>query len=268
MKFLEHRITDPRILRIIKLTLKAGVVDNDCRSKTVVGTPQGAVLSPLLGNIYLHYVLDLWIEQWRRRHARGEVYVVRYADDSVFGFQYQSDGQRLQQLLNERLGKFKLSLNQTKTHLLEFGRFAEINRKARGQGKPQTFDFLGFTHICARRRSDNGFTLLRRTVAKRQQSKLKSIKEVLRKRYHDRPVKVGGWLKVVVQGYFNYYAVPGNLAVLDSFRTAVIRMWIKSMRRRSQRGQSVPWRRFVRLVNAFIPKARVVHPYPNQRLRV
>lgn len=268
MTFLEHRIADPRILRILKLTLKAGVMDKGCRFNTVVGTPQGAVISPLLGNTYLHYVLDLWIEQWRNRHARGEVYVVGYADDSVFGFQYQSDAQRLQQALSDRLATFKLTLNASKTHLIEFGRFAQSNRKERGAGKPDTFDFLGFTHICSRRRSDNQFTLLRKTIASRQRSKLKDIKAELRKRYHDRPIEVGKWLQKIVQGYFNYYAVPENLTVLDRFRTAVIRQWIKSMRRRSQRGKSVPWRRFTRLINGFIPKARAVHPYPNQRLSV
>ena len=266
--FLRHRISDPRILRLIKLTLTAGVMDQGCKSKTAVGTPQGAVISPLLGNIYLHYVLDLWVQQWRKCHTRGEVYVVRYADDCVVCFQYKVDGADFQRALNERLAKFKLTLNQAKTHLIEFGRFAQQNRAERGEGKPQTFDYLGFTHICARRRSDNGFTIKRKTIAKRQRNKLKSIKTVLMKGYHKRPVEVGKWLKVVVQGYFNYYAVPQNMNTLDSFRTAVIRMWIKSMRRRSQRGQSLTWRCFQRLIEYFIPKARVIHPYPNQRWRV
>ena len=268
MSFLEHRISDPRLLRLIKLTLTAGVMDQGCKSKTVVGTPQGAVISPLLGNIYLHYVLDLWVEQWRHRHARGEAYVVRYADDSVFCFQYRSDGEHFLKALNGRLAKFNLNLNLTKTHLIEFGRFAESNREERGEGRPHTFDFLGFTHICSRRRDGNGFSLLRKTISKRQRRTLSSIKVMLKKTYHDRPVKVGGRLKVVLQGYFNYYAVPGNLMVLDSFRTAVIRMWIKAMRRRSQRNKSVPWRRFARLIAWFIPKVRAVHPYPNQRWRV
>lgn len=268
MELIEHRVSDARILRLIKLTLTAGVMANGSKSKTVVGTPQGAVISPLLGNIYLHYVLDLWANQWRNRHARGEVYIVRYADDSVFCFQYKSDGERFQRALNDRLNKFKLSLNQSKTQLFEFGRFAQANRKERGERKPQTFDFLGFTHICSQKRSDGSFAVIRKTIAKRQRNKLKSIKAVLMDNYHDHPEKTGKWLKVVVQGYFNYYAVPGNLGVLDSFRTAVIHMWIKSMRRRSQGGKAVPWRKFVRLVEYFIPKARAVHPYPNQRWRV
>jgi RNA-directed DNA polymerase len=268
MKFLEHRISDPRLLRLIKLTLTAGVVDQGCKSRTVVGTPQGAVISPLLGNIYLHYALDLWVEQWRHCHARGEAYVVRYADDSVFGFQYRSDGERFLKALGDRLANFNLNLNLAKTHLIEFGRYAEDNRADRGVSKPHTFDFLGFTHICSRRLSDNGFRLLRKTISKRLRRTLSSIKVMLKKSYHERPVVVGGRLKVILQGYFNYYAVPGNLTVLDHFRTAVIRMWIKAMRRRSQRGKSVPWRRFARLIALFVPKARAIHPYPNQRLRV
>jgi RNA-directed DNA polymerase len=268
MKFLEHRISDPRLLRLIKLTLTAGVVDQGCKSRTVVGTPQGAVISPLLGNIYLHYALDLWVEQWRHCHARGEAYVVRYADDSVFGFQYRSDGERFLKALGDRLANFNLNLNLAKTHLIEFGRYAEDNRADRGVSKPHTFDFLGFTHICSRRLSDNGFRLLRKTISKRLRRTLSSIKVMLKKTYHERPVVVGGRLKVILQGYFNYYAVPGNLTVLDHFRTAVIRMWIKAMRRRSQRGKSVPWRRFARLIALFVPKARAIHPYPNQRLRV
>jgi RNA-directed DNA polymerase len=268
MKFLEHRISDPRLLRLIKLTLTAGVVDQGCKSRTVVGTPQGAVISPLLGNIYLHYALDLWVEQWRHCHARGEAYVVRYADDSVFGFQYRSDGERFLKALGDRLANFNLNLNLAKTHLIEFGRYAEDNRADRGVSKPHTFDFLGFTHICSRRLSDNGFRLLRKTISKRLRRSLSSIKVLLKKSYHERPVVVGGRLKVILQGYFNYYAVPGNLTVLDHFRTAVIRMWIKAMRRRSQRGKSVPWRRFARLIALFVPKARAIHPYPNQRLRV
>jgi RNA-directed DNA polymerase len=268
MKFLEQRISDPRILRLIKLMLTAGVMDQGCKSRTVVGTPQGAVISPILGNIYLHYALDLWVDQWRHRHARGEVYVVRYADDSVFCFQYKSDGERFLEALGDRLAKFNLNLNRAKTHLIEFGRFAEANRAGRGTSKPHTFDFLGFTHICSRRRSDNGFSLLRKTISKRQCRTLSAIKVMLKKAYHQRPVIVGGRLKAILQGYFNYFAVPGNLTVLDHFRTAVVRMWIKAMRRRSQKGKYIPWRRYARLITLFIPKARAVHPYPLQRWRV
>lgn len=268
MKFMKQRVSDPRILRVIKLILKAGVVDQGCKTKTMVGTPQGAVISPLLGNIYLHYVLDLWVEQWRKGKTQGEVYAIRYADDTVFCFQHKMDAKRYHVALSQRLNKFNLELNHEKTKLIEFGRFAEQNRKERGKSKAKTFDFLGFTHICSRKRSTNGFTLKRKTIAKRQRLKLKSIQLTLKKSYHDSPVKTGKWLSIVVQGYYNYYAVPGNSMTLDSFRTDVIRMWIKSMRRRSQKGKSVPWRKFNRLIENFIPKVRVTHPYPNQRLRV
>jgi hypothetical protein len=265
---MKQRISDPRILRVIKLILKAGVVDQGCKTKTMVGTPQGAVISPLLGNIYLHYVLDLWVEQWRKGKTQGEVYAIRYADDTVFCFQHKVDAKRYHVALSQRLNKFNLELNLEKTKLIEFGRFAEQNRKERGKSKAKTFDFLGFTHICSRKRSTNGFALKRKTIAKRQRLKLKSIQLTLKKSYHDSPVKMGKWLSVVVQGYYNYYAVPGNSMTLDSFRTDVIRMWIKSMRRRSQKGKSVPWRKFNRLIENFIPKVRVSHPYPNERLCV
>jgi hypothetical protein len=186
----------------------------------------------------------------------------------VFCFQYKSDGERFLEALGDRLVKFNLNLNRVKTHLIEFGRFAEANRAGRGTSKPQTFDFLGFTHICSRRRSDNGFSLLRKTISKRQCRTLSAIKVMLKKVYHQRPFIVGGRLKAILQGYFNYFAVPGNLTVLDHFRTAVVRMWIKAMRRRSQKGKYVPWRRYARLIALFIPKARAVHPYPSQRWSV
>lgn len=268
MTFMQHRVSDPRILRLIKLTLTAGVMDQGSKSKTKQGTPQGAVISPLLGNIYLHYVQDLWVNQWRQRHALGETYVVRYADDSIFCFRYKADGERFKMALADRLADFNLTLNDDKTHLFEFGRYAESNRRSRGEGKPRSFDFLGFTHSCSQRRSDKGFALLRKSISSRQRNKLNAIKAVLKRNIHKRPVAVGQWLKVVVQGYFNYHAVPGNTYVLDSFRTAVIRLWIQSMRRRSQRNKSVPWRRFVRLIAWFIPKVRVLHPYPSQRWRL
>lgn len=269
MKFLQHRISDKRVLRLIERTLKAGVIEADgSKSKTVVGTPQGAVISPLLANIYLHYVLDLWVAQWRRRHARGEVYIVRYADDVVISFQYMDDGKRLQRELEKRLVDFNLRINQQKTQLIEFGRFAESNLRQRGAGKPATFDFLGFTHICARRRSDGGFTVKRISIAKRQRAKLREIKSILKKTYHQPVAQVGKWLKQVVQGYFNYHAIPGNGKALGNFRTDIIRSWVKALRRRSQRGKSTPWWKFQPLIRLFIPENRVLHPYPNQRLRV
>jgi len=268
MRFLAHRIADPRLLRMIERTLKCGVEENGQRERTVVGTPQGAVISPLLGNIYLHYVLDLWAHRWRRRAARGETYIVRYADDSVVGFQYRADGQRFLRELKTRLGQFGLSLNDDKTRLIEFGRFAQRNCAERGGGKPATFDFLGFTHICSRRRSDGGFLLKRYTIAKRQRDKLGKIKQALRRNRHRHPFEVGRWLRRVVEGYLNYFAVPGNRRALDAFRSEICRTWLRALRRRSQKSKGLPWRKMTRLIRLFIPSVRIRHPYPNQRLRV
>ena len=268
MKFLNHRIADKRLLRIIERTLKCGVDDDGKRTKTVVGTPQGAVISPLLGNIYLHYVLDLWAHQWRKRTARGDMYIVRYADDTVIGFQYRDDGERFRQSLKDRFAKFGLSLNDDKTRLSEFGRFAQSNRAKRGEGKPETFDFLGFTHICAKRRSDGGFMVKRFTIAKKQRAKLIQIKQTLMRIRHRHPYDVGRWLHRVVQGYFNYFAVPGNRRAMDAFRAEVCRAWIKALRRRSQKSAGLPWSQMTRLLRRFIPSARILHPYPNQRFSV
>ena len=268
MRFLAHRIADKRILHIIERTLKCGVDEDGKRERTVVGTPQGAVLSPLLGNIYLHYVLDLWAHQWRNRSARGETTIVRYADDSVIGFQYRDDGLRFVAELKERLAKFGLSLNEEKTRLIEFGRFAQSNRAQRGVGKPETFDFLGFTHMCSRRRSDGGFTIRRYTIAKKQRDKLKQVKQVLKKTRHRHPFDVGKWLRRVVQGYLNYFAVPGNKQALDAFRAEICRAWLRALRRRSQKSGGMPWKRMTALIKRFIPSVRVLHPYPNQRLCV
>lgn len=268
MRFLAHRIADKRLLHIIERTLKCGVDEDGKRERTVVGTPQGAVLSPILGNIYLHYVLDLWAHQWRNRSANGEVTLVRYADDSVIGFQYRHESQRFLAALKERLEQFGLSLNEEKTRLIEFGRFAQSNCAQRGGGKPETFDFLGFTHLCARRRSDGGFTIKRYTIAKRQREKLKQVKQALKKTRHRHPLDVGRWLKRVVQGYFNYFAVPGNKRALDAFRAEVCRAWLRALRRRSQKSAGLTWDKMTRLIKRFIPSVRVLHPYPNQRLSV
>jgi len=268
MKFIEHRIADPRLLRLIRKWLRAGVSENGQWSKTTVGTPQGAVISPILANIYLHYVLDLWVNQWRRKQASGEVIIVRYADDMVIGFQYQSEAEHFLQELKERLAKFGLELHQEKTRLIEFGRFAAANRAARGEGKPETFDFLGFTHICATTRKNNHFTVRRKTIAKRLQGKVKAVREEIMRRRHDPVPEQGKWLRSVVQGHLNYYAVPGNKQSTDAFRTEVIRGWIHALRRRSQKARSLTWERAKRLVKTWIPKARVLHPYPSQRLHV
>lgn len=268
MRFVEHRVADPRVLRLIRKFLRAGVSEDGQWSKTEVGTPQGAVISPLLANIYLHYVLDLWVHWWRGHRAGGEVYIIRYCDDFVLGFQYRADAQRFQGELAQRLEKFGLALHPDKTRLIEFGRFAAANRKERGQGKPETFDFLGFTHYCTKRRGDGGFTIRRKTIAKKMRAKLAKVKQDLRRKTC-LPVAIQGrWLGSVIRGHFNYYAVPGNAVALNAFRRQVVKMWLKTLRRRSQKGRNLTWTRFKRWTDQWIPSVRIVHPYPNQRLRV
>lgn len=268
MKFVEHRVADQRVLRLIRKFLRAGVSEDGKWSKTVVGTPQGSVISPLLANIYLHYALDLWVKWWRNHQARGEVYIVRYSDDFVLGFQHRSDALRFQKELRKRMAKFGLELHDDKTRLIEFGRFATENRKSRGEGKPETFDFLGFTHICSTRRKDGYFKLLRKTIAKRLRSKIKEVRQTLQRHRHKPVREQGGWLRSVVQGHFNYYAVPGNREALDSFRTQLGHAWLHALRRRSQKGKSLTWERMQRQMMKWIPTARVLHPYPNQRFCV
>ena len=268
MKFMEHRIADPRVLRLIRKWLRAGVSEDGEWSKGTVGAPQGAVFSPLAANIYLHYVLDLWVQAWRKKHARGEVIIVRYADDFVMGFQYRDDAERLMCAMQTRFAGFGLELNQEKTRLIEFGRFANTNRQERGAGKPETFDFLGFTHICGKRRKDGGFTVRRKTIAKRLRAKAKEVREKLIRRRHEPTPKQGRWLRSVVRGFFNYHAVPGNIKALSAFRTLVNRAWLSALRRRSQKGKNLTWARMKRLVHTWIPPARILHPYPNERLRV
>ena len=229
-KFVLHRVGDQRILRLIHKWLKAGVSEDGQWSSTVVGTPQGATVSPFLANVYLHYVLDLWVEAWRKRHARGEVYIVRYADDFVMGFQYQEDAEAFQRALEQRMQKFGLELNTEKTRLIEFGRFAKKDREKRGEGKPETFDFLGFTHICARRNKDERFVVRRKTIAKRLRMKVKKVAKELKRRRHDSVADQGQWLRSVVRGYFNYHAVPGNIVALGQFRKLVTRAWMRALR--------------------------------------
>ena len=268
MKFLEHRVGDPRILRLIKKWLRTGVSEDGEWSKTVVGTPQGAVVSPLLANIYLHYVLDLWVQQWRKRYAMGEVIIVRYADDFVMGFQYRQDAERLQKELEERMQQFGLEMNSEKTRLIEFGRFAIENRAKRGEGKPDTFDFLGFTHICAKTRKDGYFTVKRKSISKRVRRKVKEVCEKLKQIRHEPVPEQGRWLRRVIQGFFNYHAVPGNRDVLDAFRTSLARAWCRSLRRRSQKAKSLKWSRMQEIINTWLPRPHIQHPYPNQRLCV
>ena len=268
MKFMEHRIADRRIVRLIRKWLRAGVSDEGTWSKTTVGTPQGSVISPLLANVFLHYVLDLWVQNWRTKHAQGDVIVVRYADDFVMGFQHRSDAEHYLQELRGRLAKFGLELHPDKTRLLEFGRFAAERRAQRGLGKPETFDFLGFTHYCGTTRKGT-FTIKRQSATKRMRAKLGAIKAQLVRFMHFPVAAVGKWLRSVVQGWFNYHAVPGNSPCLDQFRTQVGATWLAVLRRRSQLGRvSWPWERMSRLLRCWLPPARILHPYPNQRLRV
>ena len=263
LQFVEHRVADRRILRLIQKWLKAGVMEDGIWSEPETGTPQGSVASPLLANIYLHYAFDLWVNVWRQKWAQGEVMVVRYADDIVLGFQYQTDADRFREHLTERLQKFGLELHPDKTRRIEFGRFAELNRKKRGEGKPETFGFLGFTHICGKTKNEK-FALKRKTIAQRMAAKLKEIKQQLRTRMHDPTAQTGKWLQSVVQGYFNYHAVPGNLSRLCVFRNRVIRLWRWALRRRGQKRRP-NWARMSRLAQRWLPVPRALHPYPAAR---
>jgi group II intron reverse transcriptase/maturase len=265
IRFLEHRIGDQRVIRHVKKWLKAGVLEDGKVSWEDHGTPQGGSISPLLANIYLHYVFDLWIQAWRKR-ANGDVIVVRYADDFVVGFQHRAEAERFLSELRERLAKFNLELHPTKTRLIEFGRFAAENRQRRGEGKPETFDFLGFTHACGQTRAGD-FQVIRLTVKKRLRAKLKALKDELRQKLHQPIPAVGEWLGKVLNGYYRYYAVPGNARTLWAFRFQVGRLWFRTLRRRSQRHR-LKWSRMIRLIDRWLPRPRILHAYPEQRLRV
>jgi RNA-directed DNA polymerase len=264
MKFVQHRVADPRILRLIQKWLKAGVSVDGQWSETKVGTPQGAVVSPLLANVYLHYVFDLWVEAWRKNVAQGDVIVVRYADDLVVGFESRAEAERFLGEFRERLAKFGLELHADKTRLIEFGRFAALNREKRGEGKPETFTFLGFTHYCGKRRKDGAFIVWRETAKKRLVAKLQAIKTELKRRRHEPVVSVGAWLQKVTSGYYQYHAVPGNLHRLQLFRWRLRWVWWRALSRRSQRSR-VSMDRLSRIIDRWIPVARVLHPYPMQR---
>jgi RNA-directed DNA polymerase len=264
VKFVEHRIADRRVIRLIQKWLKAGVSEEGEWTETKVGTPQGAVVSPLLANIYLHYVFDLWVNQWRRKTAQGDVIVVRYADDAVLGFEHRSEAEAFLEQLRERMRKFGLELHPEKTRLIEFGRFAEEDQRRRGEGKPETFDFLGFTHSCGKTKKGNWFTIRRQTAKQRLRSKLQAVKQELGKRWHKRVVENGKWLRSVVQGYFNYHAVPGNFVALRTFQREVARMWLVALRRRSQRDRH-SWERFRPIMDRYLPPPRILHPLPGVR---
>jgi RNA-directed DNA polymerase len=267
VKFIEHRIADRRVARLIQKWLNAGVLEEGKRIPVEEGTPQGGSASPLLANVYLHYVFDLWVRAWRRKQARGDMIVVRFADDIVLGFQHRTDAERCWQELTERFRKFRLELHPEKTRLLEFGPFAADNRARRGQGKPETFDFLGFTHICTKKRSNGRFTVLRQTIRQRLQAKLSEVKTELRRRMHDPVPQTGKWLRSVVEGHIRYYGVPMNTPALHLFRFQVGWLWHRALSRRSQNGRIV-WNRMRRLINCWVPPARICHPYPLRRLGV
>jgi len=267
VKFIEHRIADQRVVRLIRKWLNAGVLEEGRWKSSEEGTPQGGSASPLMANIFLHYVFDLWLHQWRKTKARGDVIVVRFADDFVVGCQHRSEAERLHKDLEERFAKFKLKLHPDKTRLIEFGYFAANNRRRRGQGKPETFNFLGFTHICGKKRSNGMFTVYRRTISKRDRAKLKEIKTGLRRRMHEPVPQVGKWLKTVVEGHNRYYGVPSNGQSLSSFLFQVARHWFRSLRRRSQKTR-LTWERMYRLIDRWLPPPRIHHPYPLRRLGV
>jgi group II intron reverse transcriptase/maturase len=266
MKFLEHRIADKRVLRLIQKWLNAGVMEKGRWSASDVGAPQGATISPLLSNVYLHYVLDLWIQQWRKHKARGDVVVVRFADDFLVGFQHQMDAMRLLDELRERLRTFALELHPEKTRVLEFGRFATKDRARRGARKPETFNFLGFTHICTKTRAGD-FLLTRHTIKSRMRATLGAVKAALARRRHQPIPQQGRWLGQVVRGHFAYHAVPTNIRTLEAFRTQVTNAWNRSLRRRSQRHR-MTWERTASLVDRWLPRPRIQHPWPEQRFRV
>ena len=266
VRFLEHRIGDPRIIRLIQKWLKAGVLEDGVVTVSEKGTGQGSVISPLLANVYLHYVFDLWAERWRRREATGDMIMVRYADDIVVGFQHEADARRFWDAMRQRLREFSLSLHPDKTRLIEFGRFAATNRKRRGLGKPETFNFLGFTLICGKSRQGH-FLLKRKSRRDRMRVKLQEIKEELRRRMH-RPVpEQGRWLNQVVSGFFAYHAVPTNIRALVAFRYHVTVLWRRALRRRSQK-DACTWKRMAKMANDWLPKPHILHPWPNERFAV
>ena len=262
-RFLEHRIADKRVLRLIGKWLRAGVIEDGEWSETLEGTAQGASVSPLLANVYLHYVFDLWADQWRRRNAHGDVIVVRFADDWVAGFEHRDDAERFLADLRERLAEFALELAEEKTRLIEFGRFAAENRSRRGLPKPETFEFLGLTHVCAKTRQGQ-FKLKRVTSKKKLRAKLREIKVELRRRMHLPIPEQGRWLARVLQGHYNYYAVPDNSRALGAFRHWVVWYWLRTLRRRSQRSR-VTWERMRRLAARWLPTPRIRHPWPAAR---
>jgi group II intron reverse transcriptase/maturase len=266
VRFLEHRIGDPRVIRLIRKWLEAGVMENGEWMSSEEGSPQGAVISPTLANVYLHYVFDLWVERWRRRSASGNVIVVRYADDIVCGFQHQAQARKFVSALHERLRAFALSLHPQKTRVIQFGRFAARDRKCAGLGKPETFKFLGFTHICSKH-PDGSFQLRRETRRDRMRAKLAEVSTELRRRMHHAVKEQGEWLGRMMRGYFAYHAVPTNSHLLRAFRYHVLHLWRNTLRKRSQKDRTT-WERLERLAAQWLPQPTVRHPWPEARFLV
>src|ERR1700746_2446337 len=267
VKFVEHRVADRRVVRLIQKWLNAGVLEDGKRIRVEEGTPPGGSASPLLANVYLHYVFDLWVQAWRQKRAHGDVIVVRFADDIVAGFNSKADADQFRAELTERMQKFNLELHPEKTRLLEFGPYAIDQRQWRGEGKPETFNFLGFTHICVKKKSNGRFTVLRQTIRKRLQAKLNEVKTELQRRMHEPIPDQGKWLRAVVGGHFRYYGVPMNQPALWIFRFQVGRLWHRALSRRSQKGR-VLCDRMRRLITCCLPLPTVGHPYPLRRLGV
>jgi RNA-directed DNA polymerase len=258
IRFVEHRIGDKRVVRLIQQWLAAGVLEDGAWTRSDRGTPQGGSISPLAANLYMHYVFDLWAQRWQRTVARGDMVIVRYLDDFIVGFQTRTEAEQFLLALRERLGRFGLRLHPDKTRLLEFGRYAAQNRQERGQGKPETFQFLGFVHSCGRTRKGE-FKVHRHTVGERLRAKLKEVKAELRRRRHDPIPEVGQYLAAVVRGHSQYYGIRGNWRAIGRFRDEVSRLWHRALSRRSQKG-AVRWERMQRLIRRFIPPAHIVHP--------
>jgi group II intron reverse transcriptase/maturase len=266
LRFVEHRIGDRRILALIQKWLRVGVLEDGTWRQSEEGTPQGGLISPVLANIYLHYVFDLWAHRWRRSNARGDVIIVRYADDFVVGFEHRGEAERFQEALKERMSKFELRLQGDKTRLIEFGRFVAPNRERRGEGKPETFNFLGFIHSCGKTRKGK-FCVLRQTVQKRMRAKLREVKMELRRRMHEPVPEQGKWLRVILLGHYRYYGVPRNSPALGAFRQEVVMHWRRALKQRGQKSK-ITWERMNRWVKRWLPYPHICHPYPAIRLCV
>lgn len=265
-KFIEHRIGDKRVLNLIGKWMRAGILEEGQWSLSEEGVPQGNLISPILANIYLHYVFDQWAQQWRKQKARGDIIIVRYADDIVVGFENQAEAEQFKKELEERLKKFNLELQGEKTRLIEFGRYAATDRERKGESKPETFNFLGFTHICGKTRKGK-FCVLRQTMKKRMRIKLKTLKMEMKRRMHNPVPDQGKWLQSVLRGHYQYYGVPRNSTALEMFRTEVMRLWKHALGKRSQKG-NISWERTNRLLQRWLPYPHICHPYPDRRLCV